>query len=571
MQPMERIDNSSDLLAHPPGDGRYDPRARTRGPFNCRIQYNGNSRHCSAVAPMRRHAVPSAPAVMRVRFRLHIETPQALMTRFLSSDPTEPRLPRARASAMITSADIAASPLARYRPLIDDWNAFAAALGRPLNPCVWANPTRISVAELAGLLSEQGLDPQPVPGLPGALRLAADTRAGQHWWYCAGLAHAQEAVSQLPATLMDLKPGQRVLDLCAAPGGKTAQIAFALGNRGTLVANDIAKVRIKALQGNLDRLGVVNVTTTCCDGANWPGASGQFDRILVDAPCSSEGTLRRSPSLLTRLDATSPLRSGPRQRALLRKAVQRCRPGGRILYSTCTFAPEENELVVADILAEHPGILRLVPAAIPGFVATPGVTHWDGRGLPEELAHCIRIWPHHRDTGGFFMAVLEKDSGCPAEPPSEQAPLDGSDAAEWLAGLDAKYGLHADYWADYRTHRQTRRGLHIMAADHAPPAAPAAESSGLFFHRTNVRPPKPSTGGSLLFGRDVTRFQVALDSAQRARYMRRETFDPTPEQRANTPPGQIIVTYRGHVLGVAVLHRSGVIESLFPKRWSGCA
>jgi 16S rRNA (cytosine1407-C5)-methyltransferase len=171
---------------------------------------------------------------------------------------------------MITPADIAASPLARYRPLIDDWDAFAAALGRPLNPCVWANPTRISVAELAGLLSEQDLDPQPVPGLPGALRLAADTRAGQHWWYCAGLAHAQEAVSQLPATLMDLKPGQRVLDLCAAPGGKTAQIAFALGNRGTLVANDIAKVRIKALQGNLDRLGVVNVTTTCCDGANWP-------------------------------------------------------------------------------------------------------------------------------------------------------------------------------------------------------------------------------------------------------------------------------------------------------------
>lgn len=485
---------------------------------------------------------------------------------------------------MISAADIAASPLARYRSLIDDWDAFAAALGRPLAPCIWANPTRLSVGELADLLTEQGLESQPVPGLPAALRLPVGTRAGQNWWYCAGLAHAQEEVSQLPATLMDLAPGQRVLDLCAAPGGKTAQIAFALDNRGTLIANDIARVRIKALQGNLDRLGVVNVSTTCSDGANWPNASGQFDRILVDAPCSSEGTLRRTPSLLSRLNTDSGARLGPRQRALLRKAVQRCRPGGRILYSTCTFAPEENELVVADILAEFPGTLHLVPTAVPGFVASPGVTRWNERELPPELAHCLRIWPHHGDTGGFFMAVLEKDAQCDPEPaPGQQAPgplaipepraaqLDDSDAAGWLAGLGDKYGLGADYWTDYRAHRQTRRGLHIMAADHAPPAVPVAQSSGLFFHRTNVLPPKPSTGGSLLFGRDATRFLVALDTEQRNRYLKRESFDPTPEQRAANPPGQIIVTYRGHVLGVAVLHRSGVIESLFPSRWSGCA
>jgi NOL1/NOP2/sun family putative RNA methylase len=332
------------------------------------------------------------------------------MTQTTQSRPQNVRLSRSKATALIAPEQIAASPLARYRALVDDWDAFAAALGRPLPPCIWANPTRISVAELADLLAEQGLEAQPVPGLPAALRLPEETKAGRNWWYCAGLAHAQEEVSQLPATLMDLAPGQRVLDLCAAPGGKTAQIAFALGNRGTLVANDIAHARIKALQGNLDRLGVVNVTTTCCDGANWPSASGQFDRILVDAPCSSEGTLRRTPSLLPRLDPDSALRLGPRQRALLRKAVQRCRPGGRILYSTCTFAPEENELVVADILAEHPGLLRLVPASVPGFIAMPGVTRWNGRELPSELAHCLRIWPHHRDTGGFFMAILEKDA-----------------------------------------------------------------------------------------------------------------------------------------------------------------
>jgi NOL1/NOP2/sun family putative RNA methylase len=479
------------------------------------------------------------------------------------------RLARAQAIASITPADVAASPLARYRPLIADWDGFAASLSRPLSPCLWANPARISADALGLLLHDEGLEPQPVRGLPNAWRLGADTKTGRSWWYSAGLAHAQEAVSQLPATLMDLAPGQRVLDLCAAPGGKTAQIAFALGNRGTLIANDIASARIKALQGNLDRLGVVNVSTTCCDGANWPTAGGQFDRILVDAPCSSEGTLRRTPSLLGRLDpATSP-RLAQRQRALLRKAVQRCRPGGRILYSTCTFAPEENELVVSAILDEYPGKLRLIPARLSGFEVSPGLTHWEGQALAPELAHAIRIWPHQNDTGGFFMAVLEKDPGLTTEREPETAWLDPADAADWLSGLEAKYGLDPDLWADYRIHRQTRRGLHLAAIDHAPPAVPVAESSGLFFHRTTVKPPKPSTAGALLFGRHATRFRVALDHEQRDRYLRRETFMPTPEQRATTPTGQILVSYAGHVMGVAVLHRSGVIESLFPSRWSG--
>ena len=481
-----------------------------------------------------------------------------------------PRAPRGSAASLPTPDAVAASPLARYRGILDDWDAFAAALCRPLAPCIWANPTRIRVAELAGLLAEEGVETNLLPWLPGALRLPLETRAGQHWWYCAGLAHAQEEVSQLPALLMDLRPGQRVLDLCAAPGGKTAQIALALGNRGTLIANDIAHARIKALQGNLDRLGILNCSTTCSDGANWPAAGGQFDRILVDAPCSSEGTLRRNPSMLERLDPGSPARLAPRQRALLRKGVQRLRPGGRLVYSTCTFAPEENELAVADVLAEYPAAVRLIPAREPGLVVSPGLTHWEGRALPDELALALRIWPHHNDSGGFFIAVLEKHVDAAAEPEPALAPLDPADAGEWLPGLATRYGLPDGYWGPYRAHRQTRRGLHLMAADHHPPALPRAEGSGLFFHRTNVRPPKPTTGGAMFFGPAATRHHLPLTRAQRDCYLRREPFDPTPDQLAVNPPGQVVVSYRGQVLGVAVLHRSGVIESLFPSRWSGC-
>ncbi|WP_295886367.1 RsmB/NOP family class I SAM-dependent RNA methyltransferase [uncultured Thiohalocapsa sp.] len=473
-----------------------------------------------------------------------------------------------------------ADALGRYRPLfgevVDDWDGFIDSLRGPLATCLWTRSGRTDGAALQALLAEQGVPSTPVPWLAGApgtaLTLPPGFKAGQHWWYCAGLAHAQEAVSQLPVLLLDLAPGQRVLDLCAAPGGKTAQIALSLGNRGTLLANDFAMDRIAALQGNLDRLGVVNVTTTRWDGGNFPVAAGPFDRILVDAPCSSEGTLRRNPGLVSKLGPERSTRMAGRQRALLRKAVKLCRPGGRILYSTCTFAPEENELVVADVLAEQDGRLRLLPLTLPGLGTGPGVTHWAGRTLPQTLAGCLRIWPHHNDTGGFFIAVLEKDTAAPGVPAGEPLPLElEPDDAAWCHALAEHYGIAEPITEQFRAHRQTRRGLHLAARDHAPPAAPLPEGSGLFFHRTNIRPPKLTTAGALLLGPQATRQVLDLDAPDlRDAYLRRQTLTPTAAQRAYCRPGQVIVRHRGFPLGVAVLHRSGELESLFPRKWSGC-
>ncbi|MFP4063362.1 MAG: RsmB/NOP family class I SAM-dependent RNA methyltransferase [Halochromatium sp.] len=533
--------------------------------------------------------------------------------------------------------------LGRYRCLfdqqVDDWDGFIETLLRPPPTWIWANPLRIDGSRLRALIAAEGIGAEPVPWLqpwwssvarrlagigfeaapepaaasPIALRLPAGFKAGQRWWYCAGLAHAQEAVSQLPVMLLDVAPGHRVLDLCAAPGGKTAQLALALGNRGTLLANDFAAERIAALQGNLDRLGVLNCSTTRCDGGNYPAAAGAFDRILVDAPCSSEGTLRRNPSLVQpggrgetgagegagecvgiragsidrrRVDRArayagiGPERSrrmAGRQRALLRKAVQLCRPGGRIVYSTCTFAPEENELIVADILDEHNGHLELLPCEVPGLVTGAGVTRWQGRQLDPSLARCLRLWPQANDTGGFFIAVLEKsaqasgvDDRAPAQPRHRHGFQLEADDDGWLRQLCDHYGLPASAWSNRRFHRQTRRGLHLVAADHCPPASPSPQGSGLFAYRTNIRPPKLTTGAALLLGAAATRQILELSGEQRDRYLRREPMRPDPEQIADCRPGQILVRHRGCTLGVAVLHRSGALESLFPSRWSGC-
>lgn len=461
--------------------------------------------------------------------------------------------------------------LARYRGIIDDWPEFVEAMTRPLPAVVWTNTTRIAPDALAALLREEGAAPEPLGWYPGAFRLAPGQRPGGRWWYLAGLAHAQEEASLLPVVLLDPRPGHRVLDLCAAPGGKTAQIALALGNRGTVVANDISVGRGRALRGNLERLGVVNVSNTRWDGANLPREAGLFDRVLVDAPCSGEGMLRRAGAQAGRLDEQVSAELARRQRALLRKAVQRCRPGGRIVYSTCTFAPEENELVVEAILREYPQSLRLVPARVQGLVTRAGLTQWGGRRLDPALADCLRLWPQDNDTGGFFAAVLEKQDEVEGAPEADaEPPAQAAEAQDLLADLERRFGLPSELWADYRVYRRTRRGLHLMASDHRPPARPDPEGSGLFMLSTAARPPKLSTAAAMLLGGRATRNRLELDAAEVDAYLERRDLSLDARRCAELEPGYVLATHRGYVLGVGVFHaRSRTLESLFPQRWAG--
>ena len=164
--------------------------------------------------------------------------------------------------------------LERYRPLIEDWAAFAESLAAPLPGCVWANRLRIAPARFGELLRAEGLKPESLAWHPGAFRLATEVKPGNHWWYLAGLGHSQEEASQLPVALLDPQPGERVLDLCAAPGGKSAQIVQAMENRGTLVANDASVGRVRALRANLERLGAkaLNIYDLSSSGKGYCGS-----------------------------------------------------------------------------------------------------------------------------------------------------------------------------------------------------------------------------------------------------------------------------------------------------------
>ncbi|MCP4658659.1 MAG: RsmB/NOP family class I SAM-dependent RNA methyltransferase [bacterium] len=298
--------------------------------------------------------------------------------------------------------------LERYRDLLDDWDAFIAAVHRPLAPCIWTNTLRITPQALAEWLARDGIAAQPADWYPGAFRLPPDLSPGRLLAHAAGLCHIQEEVSLLPVALLDPQPGDRLLDLCAAPGNKTIQAAVRMEDRGLVIANDVHRRRIGLIVQNLERLGITIGAVTVYSAGNLPREIGLFDRVLADVPCSCEGTARKSREVLYR-KAKDPGWCRRAQSAILHKAFQRCRPGGRIVYSTCTYAPEENEMVVDELLrTAPPGSVRLRPARINGFRCAPGLREWEGTRLSHGMDRTMRVWPHHNDTGGFFVAVLER-------------------------------------------------------------------------------------------------------------------------------------------------------------------
>jgi len=292
--------------------------------------------------------------------------------------------------------------LPRYRSIVPDWDRFVEVCRRPLPTTVRVNTLRIAPAELQQRLLRQGIIASRVPWeetLIGVDRPVGNTI--EHWL---GLLYVQEAVQLLPVIALAPQPGNTVLDLCAAPGGKATQIAARMHGAGPLVANEPSGRRQQALLANVNRLSVLNATITAYRGESFP-LRARFDRVLVDAPCSAEGTLRKEPSLRGGAPKGTIARLARLQKRLIVRAYDLLRPGGVLVYSTCTFAAEENESVVAHLLDVRDALLT--PLSLP-FNASPGLAEWGGETYPREVRGCTRVYPHHIDSGGAFLARFER-------------------------------------------------------------------------------------------------------------------------------------------------------------------
>ena len=298
--------------------------------------------------------------------------------------------------------------LSRYESLIDDFEAFEAACQEPLPSVVRVNTIKATVERARQGLAEVGVAAEPVDWHSGLLEM--DGQPGGNWPYSHGWLHGQEEVSAIPALVLDPQPGERVWDACAAPGSKTTQIAALMDDSGLVVATDNNLGRISALRSNTERLGVTNVAVTNEDARNHSlkpfgsGAGPEYDRALVDVPCSCEGTVRKNPDVLDEWTLEHVKGIAGVQKGVLKRAIKATREGGTIVYSTCTFAPDENEAVLD--FALDTGECRLVDFDLP-LETRPGVTEWEGEEYDPAVEKARRIYPHLNDTGGFFCAKLE--------------------------------------------------------------------------------------------------------------------------------------------------------------------
>ncbi len=219
-----------------------------------------------------------------------------------------------------------------------------------------------------------------------------------------GYFYIQESASMIPPVVLQPKPGDLVLDMCAAPGSKTSQMAAIMKNQGMIVANDTKIIRLKPLVINLQRCGVSNAVTTLMEGRKFKNLS--FDKILVDAPCSGIGTIRKSLKTIQSWNPNLGRMMCGIQKQLASTAFNVLRDGGEMVYSTCTLEPEENEGVVDFLLDKHPE-LKLQKIDIDIKRSDP-VEEYGGKEYSSEVKKCLRIWPQDNDTEGFFVAKLKK-------------------------------------------------------------------------------------------------------------------------------------------------------------------
>jgi NOL1/NOP2/sun family putative RNA methylase len=292
----------------------------------------------------------------------------------------------------------------KYADLIPDYEAFLDSLKEEPPVSLRVNTLLIETSELIQRLRDKGIQLHPSP-VGETFRLAPDvSHAGRLIEHLMGLIYTQALSSAIPPLVLDPKPGDMVIDLCAAPGSKTTQMAQQMNNLGRIIANEPYTDRHAPLQSNLRRLGVANTVVTAYDGQNFP-LRWRFSKVLVDAPCSGEGHARMGPD--GELWGLRPLRRDlPRvQRGLLLRAFDVLAEDGVLVYSTCTYNPMENEAVVDHLLRERSA--RLVPIELK-IPHDPGITSWKGMSYHGELIRAWRIYPHRLTTVGFFLAQIAR-------------------------------------------------------------------------------------------------------------------------------------------------------------------
>lgn len=375
----------------------------------------------------------------------------------------------------------------------------------------------------------------------------------KHPYYHAGLYYIQEPSAMLPASLLPVEPGDKVLDLCAAPGGKSTQIASKLQGKGLLVSNDISISRAKALVKNLEMAGVVNAVVTSEKPEKLAKVfEGFFDKVLVDAPCSGEGMFRKNPLMVKDYKERGVEYYAPLQKEIMEQAVAMLKPGGSLVYSTCTFSAEENEGMVQWILENYPEMS--VESGMDFAGRDCGHPEWIGSDQ-EEIKRAYRMWPHRIDGEGHFAVLMKK-----AEGPVKKAAMGSSkvklteeakaffrefpidDSHGYYVDLDNKLYLVPEEMPIVKGIRVVRSGLYL----------------GLM--KKNRFEPSQAMAMALKMEEVCKKIDFSIDDGRVLKYLKCETI------MTDGPEGYVLIGVDGYPLGWGKL-KNAVLKNKYAPGW----
>ena len=468
-------------------------------------------------------------------------------------------------------ADLPQSFLDSMKEILgEDYEAFLAGFDGQRQYGLRVNTLKMNLEEFERIAP---FHLKKVPWISNGYFYEAEDAPAKHLFYSAGLYYLQEPSAMTPASRLKVQPGERVLDLCAAPGGKATELGAALQGEGLLVANDINTARARALLRNLELFGISNSFVT----NEPPHVLAErfpefFHKIMVDAPCSGEGMFRKNPAVVDSWQEKGPEYFSKLQREIIVQAADMLLPGGMMFYSTCTFSPLENEKTITHLLKERPDMEVIPMEDYEGFAE--GLTSYRGEVFDESCKLCRRIWPHKMSGEGHFMALLHKKSGT-----QQQVQQTVSQSSIWwekCKGLNKEQKAAAEDFFSHVNIAYDGKRIDVRGDNLYYLPAPKYDGRGLHFLRNGLfmgefkkKRFEPSQPFALaLHAQDFDQvLDFPADDERLSRYLRGETLDVSDliagEKKRK---GWQLVMVAGHPLGFGKLVNNN-LKNKYPAGW----
>ena len=453
----------------------------------------------------------------------------------------------------------------------NDYDTFLQSYENPRTYGLRINTAKLSCQDFEKL---SPFEIRPIPWISNGYFYDEESRPARCAYYQAGLYYLQEPSAMTPASRLPIEPGDFVLDLCAAPGGKATALGAALNDTGFLLANDISTSRARALLRNLELFGIKNMLVT----DEKPARLAQrfpafFNKILLDAPCSGEGMFRKEEALARDWTPEKSAELSDIQKDLILKAADMLRPGGMMLYSTCTFSPCEDEEVVAYLLQERPDMELMEMPGYEGFsegrpeFASAPLSQ--GSFAPSSLRKCVRIFPHKMDGEGHFLALFHKkgDSLPPFFRPAGKGP--DKNTRKWLEEFFAEIGLHTLGGQEFDWNRVEVRKDKVYYQLPFPLDLRGISflRNGLYLGDLKKNRFEPSQPLALALHKEDIEATISLSVSDEriTRYLKGETLNIEPEEAARKK-GWHLLCADGYPIGFGKLV-NGILKNKYPAGW----